>query len=103
MAEAGFYYRPYDANVDNVTCFLCDKDFGNWEEGDEPNEEHLRHSPGCGWALSRAIAQQHPEYREEFPGSARMEAARKATFANKWPHESKRGWKCKVKQVRVIP
>jgi hypothetical protein len=31
-----------------------------------------------------------------------MIEARKATFADKWPHESKRGWKCKVKQVCLI-
>ena len=27
--------------------------------------------------------------------------ARKATFAGKWPYESKKGFKCKTKQVRV--
>jgi hypothetical protein len=36
---------------------------------------------------------------EEYPASVRMIEARKATFADKWPHENKKGWKCKVKQV----
>jgi len=31
--------------------------------------------------------------------SVRMIEARKATFADKWPHDGKKGWKCKVKQV----
>ncbi len=28
-----------------------------------------------------------------------MIEARKATFSDKWPHETKKGWKCKTKQV----
>lgn len=39
---------------------------------------------------------------EEYPASVRMIEARKATFADKWPHENKKGWKCKVKQVSGV-
>jgi hypothetical protein len=40
------------------------------------------------------------EYGKENPQSAKMVEARKATFAGRWPHEGKKGWKCKTKQVR---
>jgi len=31
-----------------------------------------------------------------------MIEARKATFGKLWPHEGKKGWKCKTKQVGWI-
>lgn len=70
-----------------------------WEEDDDPLVEHLKHSPDCGWAIVTAIEKQDGDLSEEYPASVRMIEARKATFADKWPHEGKKGWKCKVKQV----
>lgn len=64
-------------------------------------KEHLKHSPNCGWATVAAIEAQDEELSNEFPASLRMVEARTATFAGKWPHEAKRGWKCKTKQVRA--
>jgi len=37
--------------------------------------------------------------REENPLSDTMMEARRATFQDAWPHESKKGWKCKVEKV----
>jgi len=45
------------------------------------------------------IEKQDGDLSQEYPASARMIEARKATFADKWPHKGKKGWKCKVKQV----
>ncbi len=35
----------------------------------------------------------------EDPTSERMLDARRMTFNSNWPHESKRGWKCKTQKV----
>lgn len=99
LARAGFFYRPNEANPDNVTCFLCHKNIAGWEKGDDPLAEHLKHSEDCGWAIVAKIEKQDGDWSEEYPCSARMIEARKATFGDKWPHEGKKGWKCKVKQV----
>lgn len=84
-----------------MACFLCERFVDGWEKGDDPLVEHLKHSPDCGWAIVATITQQagNGELSQENPASARMIDARKATFADQWPHESKKGWKCKVKQV----
>jgi hypothetical protein len=74
-----------------------------WEKDDDPLAEHLKHSPDCGWAIVASIGKQHNELSEENPASERMVEARKATFSNLWPHEGKKGWKCKTKQVCYVP
>jgi len=99
LAKAGFFYYPKATSPDNTACFLCHKALDGWEKGDDPLAEHLKHSPDCGWAIVATIEKQDGELSEEYPSSARMIQARKATFADKWPHESKKGWKCKIKQV----
>jgi hypothetical protein len=85
--------------LDNVTCFLCQKSLDGWEQGDDALDEHVKHSPNCGWAIVAAIEANLGDYGKEDPSLPHMIEARKATFANKWPHEGKRGWKCKTKQV----
>lgn len=99
LAGAGFYWSPSAESSDNVCCFLCQKNLGGWEHGDDALSEHITHSPDCGWAVVAAIAAGHGDYAMMDPGDPAMVEARKATFAGMWPHESKRGWKCKVKQV----
>lgn len=39
------------------------------------------------------------DYGQDDPTAAPMAEARKATFGARWPHESKKGWKCKTKQL----
>ena len=99
LANAGFFYYPLQVNPDNVACFLCHKSIDGWEKDDDPLAEHLKLSPDCGWAIVATIEKLDGVLDQENPCSARMIAARKATFAEKWPHENKKGWKCKVKQV----
>lgn len=72
-----------------------------WEKDDDPLEEHLKHSPDCGWALVKRVEKLADGLIQEYPLSSEMIEARKATFADKWPHEDKKGWKCKVKQVCI--
>jgi hypothetical protein len=70
-----------------------------WEDGDDPISEHVKHSPSCGWAIVASIEAGLEEYKQEDPSHPALVQARKATFADRWPHDGKRGWKCKTKQV----
>lgn len=101
MARAGFVFQPLPGNPDNVSCFLCNKALDGWEEDDRPLEEHLKHSPECGWAITAAIEAGVAEYAREDPRDELMMEARKATFANMWPHENRKGWACKQTQVSL--
>lgn len=100
VALAGFYYQPQKTGDDNVVCYLCDRYLDGWEEDDDPIEEHLQHSPECGYAIMARIAQgeQQDTSKMEDPTGKRLEDARRATFAD-WPHESKRGWVCKAEKM----
>lgn len=99
LAKAGFFYYPLETSPDNVACFLCHKFLDGWVKGDDPLVEHLKLSPDCGWAIVATISGQDEELSQQNPMAPEMIAARKATFADKWPYESKKGWKCKTKQV----
>lgn len=101
LARAGFYYKPTANNIDNVMCFLCEKSLDGWEPSDNPAVEHARHSPDCGWAINICIGERSDDTNreEEDPLSERMIEARTATFMESWPHENKRGWKCKTRKV----
>lgn len=85
-----------------MVCFLCDKSLDGWEEGDNPLEEHLKHSPTCGWAITAAIETGYGNYGKVHPLDPAMVEARKATFAGRWPYESKKGFKCKTKKVGAL-
>lgn len=99
FAEAGFFFEPTIHAPDNTVCYLCLKPVAGWETNDNPVEEHLRLSPHCGWAIVAAIDAGLGDYAEDDPTGKEMIEARKATFAGRWPHEGKRGWKCKTKQL----
>ncbi|KAK4233914.1 hypothetical protein C8A03DRAFT_19094 [Achaetomium macrosporum] len=99
LAKAGFFFEPHPKSPDNVVCFLCGKSLDGWEEGDNPVEEHLRHSPTCGWAIMAAIEAGYGNYGKVHPLDPAMIEARKATFAGRWPYESKKGFKCKTKKL----
>ncbi|KAK4161029.1 hypothetical protein QBC43DRAFT_303266 [Cladorrhinum sp. PSN259] len=99
FAKAGFFFEPYPNSPDNVVCFLCDKSLDGWEEHDNPLEEHLKHSPTCGWAIMAAIEADMGNYGKVHPLDPFIIEARKATFAGRWPYESKKGFKCKTKKL----
>ncbi|KND88786.1 Protein bir1 [Tolypocladium ophioglossoides CBS 100239] len=99
LAKAGFYFDPSPDSPDNVVCFLCNKGLDGWESGDDPLLEHLKHASHCGWAVVAAIEAEIGDYEKADPGQPHMVEARKATFAGRWPHDGKKGWKCKTKQL----
>ncbi|KAI6785229.1 uncharacterized protein J7T54_006871 [Emericellopsis cladophorae] len=98
LARAGFFFQPWPENPDNVACYLCHKSMDGWEEGDDPLIEHLKHSTSCGWAICAAVESEVEGFAQAHPAEKDMVEARKATFAGRWPHDAKRGWKCKTKQ-----
>ncbi|ETS00462.1 hypothetical protein M419DRAFT_54688, partial [Trichoderma reesei RUT C-30] len=99
LARAGFVFRPSPESPDNTVCFLCEKGLDGWEAGDDPVYEHVKHAPHCGWAIVAAIEADIGDYGREDPNDPDMVDARRATFADRWPHENKKGWKCKTKQL----
>ncbi|KAG7287344.1 hypothetical protein NEMBOFW57_006854 [Staphylotrichum longicolle] len=102
LAKAGFFFEPHPKSPDNVVCFLCEKSLDGWEETDNPLEEHLKHSPTCGWAIMAAIEAGFGNYGKVHPLDPAMIEARKATFAGRWPYESKKGFKCKTKKFFTL-
>ncbi|CAG7924421.1 unnamed protein product [Penicillium olsonii] len=100
LAHAGFYYKPYETNPDNTTCFECHRALDGWEEDDNPVTEHLKHAPDCGWAIMMDIHQNssNPASIED-PTSDRITQARLSTFGSAWPHDGKRGWVCQSEKM----
>lgn len=82
-----------------MTCFLCEKSLDGWEEGDDALTEHLKHSSGCGWAIVATVFRGDEQFKNEDPMSERMKQARRDTFGDVWPHDGKKGWLAKSKQV----
>ncbi|KAL9092729.1 MAG: hypothetical protein Q9159_000627 [Coniocarpon cinnabarinum] len=92
LAKAGFFYKPSSSSPDSVTCFLCDKALDGWDVDDNPALEHLNHVPDCGWAINCCIEQriEDMDRSEEDPHSEKIVEARRATYRDWWPHESKK-------------
>ncbi|KAJ5615262.1 hypothetical protein N7537_000376 [Penicillium hordei] len=100
LAYAGFYYKPYETNPDNTTCFECHRALDGWEEDDNPITEHLKHAPDCGWAIMMDLQQSssNPASIED-PTGDRITQARLSTFGTAWPHDGKKGWVCQSEKM----
>lgn len=72
-----------------------------WEAEDDPLKEHLAHSANCLWAMSlnAGISAQSDSDNEHDPMADELADARRGTFGDAWPHEAKRGWKCKIQRM----
>ena len=79
---------------------MCEKGLDGWEAGDDPLTEHITHASHCGWAVLAAVESEVDDYATRNPTGEQLSDARRATFADRWPHEGKKGWACKVDQVR---
>ncbi|KIM44445.1 hypothetical protein M413DRAFT_442427 [Hebeloma cylindrosporum] len=102
LAEAGFFYDPSYDDPDNVTCFICDKQLGGWEENDDP---FLIHWNKCGqtccWASVRCGLLMDVDHSGRFisadktrlPAHKSMERARLETFSagKGWIHDKAKG------------
>ncbi|KEF60797.1 uncharacterized protein A1O9_02359 [Exophiala aquamarina CBS 119918] len=101
LAKAGFYYKPLPTSNDNAMCYLCDRSLDGWEADDDPIQEHVTHSSDCGWAILMSLGQDTTTdvNTMEDPTGQLYVDARRATFSIGWPHESKRGWTCKIEKM----
>ncbi|KAI9138078.1 hypothetical protein BKA69DRAFT_1093749 [Paraphysoderma sedebokerense] len=106
LAKAGFYFDPLSKSSDNVICFLCSKSLEGWDANDDPYQEHLSHSPNCGWALvvcASMVNDNNADLNmanpENWPTSKAMEQARLDTFGNWWPHQKTKGFACSMKRM----
>lgn len=52
LAQAGFYYL---GQSDRVQCFCCGGKLSDWENGDEPWNEHSKHYPNCFFILGHDV------------------------------------------------
>lgn len=52
LAQAGFYYS---GQSDRVQCFCCGGKLSDWENGDDPWNEHSRHYPNCFFILGHDV------------------------------------------------
>lgn len=48
LSKSGFFYTN---SLDTVTCFYCKLQLGQWNSTDVPQNEHLKFSPSCTFAL----------------------------------------------------
>ncbi|KAI5240565.1 hypothetical protein E4T43_06039 [Aureobasidium subglaciale] len=96
LARAGFFFKPAPDSDDNAQCFHCAVKLDGWESQDVPLQEHLAHSTQCSYALSLSVTD---KAEERDPMSPELVEARTSTFGDMWPHEHKKGWKPKVKQM----
>ncbi|KAH8830203.1 hypothetical protein DL96DRAFT_1591991 [Flagelloscypha sp. PMI_526] len=100
LAEAGFYFCPAPGDRDNVACYICDKQVGEWEKDDDPFELHWRKcgvNGGCAWAVVRCCEEEmsytnKSQFKDplRYPTSPALEEARLATFqeGHGWPHDA---------------
>lgn len=51
FAAAGFFNHSTNEYSDNVKCFACQKELSNWEENDDPWEEHVKRGSKCPFVL----------------------------------------------------
>ncbi|KAF2403912.1 hypothetical protein EJ06DRAFT_579828 [Trichodelitschia bisporula] len=101
LARAGFFYRPEHDKLDNTQCFMCFVQIVDWEPTDIPSVEHLKCQPACGWAINSDIGNRLAlgEEVDHDPMAEEFLEARKDTFTDAWPHEQKKGWKCKIAKM----
>ncbi|KAF8902363.1 hypothetical protein CPB84DRAFT_1846308 [Gymnopilus junonius] len=101
LAEAGFYYDPSYEDPDNVTCYMCDKELGGWEEDDDPFLIHWEKcGQSCCWASVRCGLMIDVDRTGRFvssdktrlPSHKSMEKARLETFSagKGWIHDKTR-------------
>ncbi|KAI1617215.1 baculoviral IAP repeat-containing 2/3/4 [Exophiala viscosa] len=101
LARAGFYYKPSKESNDNTECYLCQRSLNGWEPDDDPVQEHLKHASDCGWVILMDAVQNGSIDVDamEDPTGQHFAQARTDTFSIGWPHEGKRGWTCKIRNM----
>ncbi|XP_059498596.1 baculoviral IAP repeat-containing protein 1-like [Stegostoma tigrinum] len=72
LAGAGFFYTGVK---DQVQCFSCDGSLANWEEGDDPWQEHAKWFPQCEYLQGQKSKEERDQYRRSYVGFHGVTAA----------------------------
>ncbi|XP_048380368.2 baculoviral IAP repeat-containing protein 1-like isoform X2 [Stegostoma tigrinum] len=72
LAGAGFFYTGVK---DQVQCFSCDGSLANWEEGDDPWQEHAKWFPQCEYLQGQKSEEERDQYCRSYVGFHGVTAA----------------------------
>ncbi|XP_048476121.1 baculoviral IAP repeat-containing protein 1-like isoform X2 [Rhincodon typus] len=72
LAGAGFFYTGIK---DQVQCFSCDGSLANWEEGDDPWQEHIKWFPQCEYLQGQKSEEERDRYCRSYVGFHGVTAA----------------------------
>ncbi|XP_072447527.1 baculoviral IAP repeat-containing protein 1-like isoform X2 [Chiloscyllium punctatum] len=72
LAGAGFFYT---GSKDQVQCFSCDGSLANWEEGDDPWQEHAKWFPQCEYLQGQKSEEERDQYCRSYIGFPGVTAA----------------------------
>ncbi|XP_013365033.1 PREDICTED: baculoviral IAP repeat-containing protein 1 isoform X2 [Chinchilla lanigera] len=78
LAAAGFIFT---GKRDTVQCFSCGGCLGNWEEGDDPWQEHAKWFPKCEFLQSKKSSEEIAQYIQSYQGFVEVTGEH---FVNSW-------------------
>lgn len=104
LAAFGFYFSPSSTEPDRVISYIDGTILADFQAGETIEQKLHDVQPDNAWLLinqSKSAGQPSEkndgifEYSDEdlLPDGHSMTAARRRTFADRWPHDDKRGWK----------
>ncbi|CAO1619935.1 unnamed protein product [Jaminaea pallidilutea] len=104
LAAFGFYFSPSSTEPDRVVSYIDGTILADFQAGETIEQKLHDVQPDNAWLLinqSKSAGQPSEkgdgifEYSDEdlLPDGHSMTAARRRTFADRWPHDDKRGWK----------
>ncbi|EHB15041.1 Baculoviral IAP repeat-containing protein 1 [Heterocephalus glaber] len=78
LAASGFVFT---GDRDTVQCFSCGGCLGNWEEGDDPWQEHAKWFPKCEFLQSKKSSEEISQYIQSYQGFVDVTGEH---FVNSW-------------------
>ncbi|XP_003470303.1 baculoviral IAP repeat-containing protein 1-like [Cavia porcellus] len=78
LAASGFVFTGHR---DTVQCFSCGGCLGNWEEGDDPWQEHAKWFPKCEFLQSKKSSEEIAQYIQSYQGFVGVTGEH---FVNSW-------------------
>nr|XP_013013891.1 baculoviral IAP repeat-containing protein 1a-like [Cavia porcellus] len=78
LAASGLVFTGHR---DTMQCFSCGGCLGNWEEGDDPWQEHARWFPKCEFLQSKKSSEETAQYIQSYQGFVGMTGEH---FVNSW-------------------
>ncbi|XP_023559536.1 baculoviral IAP repeat-containing protein 1 isoform X2 [Octodon degus] len=78
LAASGFFFT---GKRDTVQCFSCGGCLGDWEEGDDPWQEHAKWFPKCEYLQSKKSSEEIADYIQSYQGFVDVTGEH---FMNSW-------------------